>query len=322
MSNIYHLKSSVSLCSIAARVKESVIHPKGVILLLHGATLPSIIFDLPCTEGKLTMMEYLAMQGYVVYSLDYRGYGDSSKPTEMDDSAMKGSPLITHKDAVQDVLDVVQLIKSRHSNLPIILCGFSWGSSISGYLATHTDWVHKLILLGPVYSYPNPQWQELADPNDPTKLNPGIKGYRLAARERWCGLWERELRSHDAFSWREPEILELLLSYIEKTDIEWAERTNNKGYIRIPTGVLADALQTYNQKPIYDATQIKCPTFVLRGENDTASLSADVDGLMSKLTCPKRSLDIPNATHYGILEKQSIRFFKAMMDFIEHKPNE
>ncbi|MCE2716548.1 MAG: alpha/beta hydrolase [Pseudomonadota bacterium] len=315
MQSYYLPSTAAPSLNIAVRL-NTLAQPKAVVLLLHGATLPSIIFDLPSAQGQLSMMAYLKMQGYATYSLDYRGYGDSSKPLEMDASA-GSSPLITHKDAMQDVLDVMSFIKERHPTLPIILCGFSWGSSISGYITTHFNWVNKLILLGPVYSYPNPQWQELADPKNPTKLNPGIKGYRLAARERWCGLWERELKMHDTFNWRDPQTLEQLLDYMENTDIAWANRTNNKGYIRIPTGVLADALRTYNQNPIYDASKIQCPTLVLRGENDTASLSADVDGLMNTLICSKRRIDIENATHYGILEKGAERFFKVMVNFIE-----
>jgi pimeloyl-ACP methyl ester carboxylesterase len=192
--------------------------------------------------------------------------------------------------------------------------GFAEGSS--GYITTHSNWVSKLILLGPVYSYKNPQWKELADPNNSTKLNPGIKSYRVASRERWCGLWDRELKVNNAIGWRDPKTLETLVDHIENTDITWANTSNNRGCVRIPTGVLRDALQTYNQTPLYDASKITCPTLVLRGEHDTASLSADADGLMNALTCQKQRVDIPNATHYGILEREAIRFFKEIADFV------
>ena len=317
MSEISHISSSVCSCSkIATRMHLPAVQAKAIVIILHGATLPSIIFDLPGAPNQMTMMAYFAAQGYAVYSLDFGGYGHSSKPFEMDDPLMAGPPLITHEDAALDVADVVQLIKQQYPKLPIILCGFSWGSSISVYIATNNDWISKLILLGPVYSHPNPQWKELADPKDPIKLNPGIKSYRVASRERWCGLWDRELRGRDA-SWRDPSTLKALLDHIESTDAMWAEKTQNKGCIRIPTGVLADALRTYNQNPIYDASKISCPTLVLRGEYDTASLCADADGLMATLTCKKQRIDIPDATHYGILEQGAERFFKAITDFIE-----
>lgn len=318
LSKIFYLPSTA--CS-SSKIGIRNILPKSsenaVIVLLHGATLPSIIFDLPGDKDHPTMMSYLVAKGFAVYSLDFRGYGLSSKPTVMDDPTMAGPPLITHKDAACEVYDVFQYIKEKHPNMPITLCGFSWGSTISGYIASHTDWVSKLILLGPVYSYKNPQWQELADPNDSSKLNPGIKSYRIASRERWCGLWDRELRANNAIEWRNPKTLEMLLEHIESTDAIWAKQTQNIGCIRIPTGVLVDALQTYNQNPIYDASKIKCPTFVLRGMQDTASLSADADGLMNALICPKKRVDIPKATHYGILEQRAERFFEAIATFIK-----
>ena len=61
----------------------------------------------------------------------------------------------------------------------------------------------------------------------------------------------------------------------------------------------------------------QCPTLVLRGEYDTASLCADADGLMATLTCQKQRIDIADATHYGILEQSAERFFEAITDFIE-----
>lgn len=319
-SKIQYIPSTADpSCKIAIRSTLPVGQVNVAVLLLHGATLPSIIFDLPEEQGHPTMMSYLSANGCAVYSLDFRGYGLSSKPAAMDDTTMAGPPLITHKDAAKDVDDMQQFIAQQHPNIPIVLCGFSWGSSISGYLATHIQWISKLILLGPVYSYKNPQWQELADPNDPTKLNPGIKSYRIASRERWCGLWERELKVNNAIAWRDPKILKALHAHIESTDTIWARRSNNPGCIRIPTGVLMDALQTYNQTPIYDASKIRCPTLVLRGEHDTASLSADADGLMNTLTCLKRRIDIPNATHYGILERQAERFFQSIANFIKNE---
>ena len=296
--------------------------PKGptnkVVLILHGATLPSFIFDLPPSPTQPSMMSYLADKGYAVYSIDFRGYGLSSKPAAMDDPSMSGLPIMNHKDAAVDVQDAVDFIQKQHPNISIVLCGFSWGSSISGYIASQQDWVSKLILLGPVYSYPNPQWKELADPGDQTRLNPGIKSYRLASRERWCGLWNRELEGKNLNQYRNPKTLGLLLDHIENTDIKWAQENQKSGYIRLSTGVLSDALRTFNQNPIYDASKISCPTFVLRGELDTASLSADADGLMKKLTCPKKRVDIKDATHYGILELGAERFFQAITDFIEN----
>jgi hypothetical protein len=41
---------------IAVRVKLPEKQAQTVVLILHGATLPSIIFDLPCAQDKPTML--------------------------------------------------------------------------------------------------------------------------------------------------------------------------------------------------------------------------------------------------------------------------
>ena len=313
-SQINYIQSSVDKnCKIAVRSCMPKSEIKSVMLVLHGAVLPSIIFDLP-VNGQ-SMLSYMASSGIAVYTLDYRGYGLSSKPLEMDDLAMAGPPLINHVDATCDVLDVLSFINQRHGGSHKVFCGFSWGSTIAGHIAATTNLVEKLILLGPVYSYKNPQWAELADPNDTSKLNPSIKSYRIVGRERWCGLWSHELKVSNGMHWRDPTILKELLSNIEASDSTWAKENGRDGCIRIPTGVLSDALRVYNQNPIYNASKIQCPTLVIRGKYDTASLDTDVSGLMNTLTCHKKRIDISNSTHYGILENDAARFFEEIMQF-------
>ena len=314
-TQINYLQSSADKsCKIAVRSLLPEVETKAIMLILHGATLPSIIFDLPVCEGN-SMLSYMAENGIAAYALDYRGYGLSSKPLAMDDPLMGGKPLINHVDATMDVLDVLEFINQRHGKKNVVFCGFSWGSTIAGHIAATTNLAAKLILLGPVYSYQNSQWAELADPNDITKLNPSIKSYRIISRERWCGLWDRELKTHNALKWRDPPVLENLLDNIENSDSDWAIKNSRPGCIRIPTGVLSDALRVYNQNPIYNASKITCPTLVIRGEQDSASVDIDVSGLFNSLACPKGRIDITNATHYGILERESRRFFKAISEF-------
>jgi len=315
VSTLHFLQSSADQnCKLAVRACLPTTPAETVILLLHGATLPSVIFDIAVADGQ-SMLSYLADHGLAVYALDYRGYGLSSKPESMDDPTMAGAPLINHLDAAVDVHDVIKFIKQQHGDIPLILCGFSWGSGIAGYIASTTNFPTKLILLGPVYSHKNPQWIDLVDPNDATKLNPSIKSYRIASRNHWCSLWDREVAGKD---WRDQNVLETLLEQIEDSDRAWAIKASKSGCIRIPTGVLADACRVYNQNPIYNAAKIACPTFVLRGEQDTASTSLDMVELLNHLTCPKYHVDIANASHYGILEYGAGRFFTSIVNFIQN----
>jgi alpha-beta hydrolase superfamily lysophospholipase len=132
-SQLNYIQSSADEnCKIAVRSCLPETEAKAIMLILHGATLPSVIFDLPVCEGN-SMLSYMAENGIAAYALDYRGYGLSSKPLAMDDQLMVGKPLIHHVDATMDVLDVLKFINQRHEKEDVVFCGFSWGSTIAGH---------------------------------------------------------------------------------------------------------------------------------------------------------------------------------------------
>ena len=57
--------------------------PERTVLYVHGATYPaSTAFDLKL-DG-LSWMDYIAAHGWDVYLVDLRGYGQSTRPPEMD----------------------------------------------------------------------------------------------------------------------------------------------------------------------------------------------------------------------------------------------
>ncbi|PGE83298.1 alpha/beta hydrolase, partial [Bacillus pseudomycoides] len=75
----------------------------------------------------------------------------------------------------------------------------------------------------------------------------------------------------------------------------------NNGIIRRPMGPLEDLYSIWNNRPLYDASQITSPVLVIYGEDD---LFADRD-MLSKLTGTKQKKEvvIPNATHWAVYEK-------------------
>ena len=85
-------------------------HPKGVksfpgeniLLYVHGATYPAeTAFDLKL--NGLSWMDYIAQHGYDVYLVDLRGYGKSTRPSEMDKPAAENEPIVRTETAVKDV---------------------------------------------------------------------------------------------------------------------------------------------------------------------------------------------------------------------------
>lgn len=85
-------------------------HPQGaekftgekILLYVHGATQPAeTAFDLKL--NGLSWMDYVARHGYDVYLVDVRGYGQSTRPPEMDKPAADNEPIVRTETAVKDV---------------------------------------------------------------------------------------------------------------------------------------------------------------------------------------------------------------------------
>src|SRR5262244_2628438 len=82
---------------------------KTPILLLHGARVPGIpSFDLPVPGGSLA--GDLADHGYVVYVMDARGYGRSTRSPEMSQPPGNHPPLVRSSEVVRDIGAVVDEI--------------------------------------------------------------------------------------------------------------------------------------------------------------------------------------------------------------------
>ncbi|TIM69632.1 MAG: alpha/beta hydrolase, partial [Mesorhizobium sp.] len=76
--------------------------PKSAVLLIHGARVPGVAsFDLPVAGGSLAAD--LAAGGHLVYVLDLRGYGASSRHVAMDRPPDKSAPLMRTEDVVADI---------------------------------------------------------------------------------------------------------------------------------------------------------------------------------------------------------------------------
>src|SRR5450631_1966136 len=95
-------------------------HPQGVtkfapheiLLYVHGATYPAeTAFDLKL--NGLSWMDYIAQHGYDVYLVDMRGYGRTTRPSEMDKPATDGEPIVRTEVAVRDFGSAVDFILKR-----------------------------------------------------------------------------------------------------------------------------------------------------------------------------------------------------------------
>ena len=96
------------------------------VVYVHGATYPSeTAFDLKL-DG-FSWMDYMAQRGYDVYLLDVRGYGQSTRPPQMDKPAKDSPPFGGTIEAMRDVDAVVEFVKKRNGISKMNLLAWSWG---------------------------------------------------------------------------------------------------------------------------------------------------------------------------------------------------
>jgi pimeloyl-ACP methyl ester carboxylesterase len=280
-----------------------------IVLYVHGATYPAeTAFDLQL--GGFSWMDFLACRGFDVYLVDLRGYGQSTRPPEMDRPAADSPPLVTTDVAVRDVGAAIAHIMNRRKVKRISLIGWSWGTTIMGaYAAQNPDKVHRLVLYGPLWLR-NPPAGDKAEPEQP------LGAYRTvtkdAARKRWLNnVPEQKQKGLIPPGWFETWV-----------DTTWAtDPTSAKtGLLRAPNGVRQDVRSYWEAgKPYYDPARITVPTLLAVGEWDADTPVYMAQALFPLLTnAPwKRLVHIGEATHTVILEKNRLQLFSEAQLFLE-----
>jgi pimeloyl-ACP methyl ester carboxylesterase len=123
-----------------------------VVLLAHGAGTPGrIAFDLQVRDGSsatYSLMDYLAGQGFDVFSVDYQNYGRSDQhPCGL---------CVSTQVAANDVNAAVDYIRKLRGVDRVHLLGWSWGTTVTGlFTMQHPEKVNRLVLYAPpVWSTP------------------------------------------------------------------------------------------------------------------------------------------------------------------------
>jgi pimeloyl-ACP methyl ester carboxylesterase len=279
-----------------------------ILLYVHGATYPSeTAFDLPL--GGRSMMDFIAEQNFDVYLVDVRGYGGSTRPSEMDKPPMENKPIVDTPTAVRDVSSAIDHILKRRGVSKINLMGWSWGTAIMGmYTTQNNDKVNRLVLYAPLWIFTT---KPIIGGDGPLGAYRTVS--RDSAKQRWLtGVPENKKADLIPAGWFE----------------QWADATfatdpvgaaQTPPVLRAPNGVLQD-LRTYwtADKAQYDPGEIRVPTLLIHAEWDADLPSAHAHGYFAKLTSTpyKRFIELGEGTHTIIMEKNRMQFFREVMHFL------
>src|SRR5207253_4266989 len=89
-----------------------------------------------CREGCGSLAADLAEEGFCAYVIDIRGYGQSTRPPEMEEPPQNHLPVVRSVEAVRDIDAAVDLIRRRTGASRVSLFGWATGGQWAGYYAT------------------------------------------------------------------------------------------------------------------------------------------------------------------------------------------
>jgi len=294
------------------------------LILLHGGGpggVPS--FDLPGPGYSLA--EDFALRGFRVFVMDVRGWGGSKKPHEMDLPAEKSTPLVSTKEAADDIETVVGWVGRRTHEKTALLGWASGGHWACAYASRRPADLSELILLNTLYSI-NAPWElrsSMQDRANTERFDPHGGGYRIVDRNGLLRRWDASIPSTDKAEWRDPAVADAYVRQTLKTDRTSSTRVPPS--VRIPIGYQVDAFNLSLGRPLFAAKEIRVPVLIIRGELDFWSRPLDLTALARDLVnSPEvHTVTIKNGTHYLFLdrpERGRSQFIAETMNFINRHP--
>lgn len=277
-----------------------------VVLFLEPFGVPSAeAFDVP----GFSWMEDLASKGFSTWALDIRGFGESTRPAAMEKPPLENPPSVRASEAVQDVDAAVEFIKKTRNAGKINIVGWSWGGVVAAmYAAAHPDKVNKLVLYGAMHGFSLPSMTKPLE-ESPGVLKATLPAYQLATYSMTQEHWNMMMHGRELAT---PEAIAAVGKVFMQSDPSSQSREPNS--IRRPMGPLVDLYYIWSNKPIFDASQIKSPALLIRGDAD---FFADPT-FLGKLTgtTQKKEVVIKDATHWVLYEKNRGQLLSETLQFL------
>ena len=296
--------------------------PKGAavyppVLLVHGATFGSALFDLPLAGYSL--MQELASGGRFVYAIDVRGYGASTESCVMNAPPEAHPPFARAHDAIEDIGAVVSAIRHRRSVQSIDLIGFSWGSITAGwYASANAADVRRLALYAPLFAENNSMWlNRIGDPADSSRLASHFGAYRLVTKDDVVARWDGDVPGNPS-DIRDDGVVDALFEAAAINDDSSGSR--HPRAFRCPNGAFADLIEVFNGRPLYDPRMIEAPVLLVRGESDSTSTATDAHRLQAAIGSEEKSYqEIAGGSHFLCIEKNRVSLYRAITAFLAGK---
>lgn len=278
------------------------------VLYIHGATFPSASSVMFRFDG-ISWADRLNRAGFVVFALDFAGYGGSERYPDMAAaSPPEGGPLGRGRDAADQIARAVRFILAETAASRISLVAHSWGTMPAGLFAgRHPDLVDRMVLFGPI-----------------VRREGGPGGADLRP---WRPLTVAEQHARfveDVPEGQAPVLLENEFPRWAETYLDSEPRSRDRAppFVKTPTGPLADIIAAWSGALSYDPALVRCPVAIVRGAWDSLCTDADAAWLRTALIASPlvRDITVPRATHLMHLERGREALYEATNSFLEEFP--
>ena len=261
--------------------------PLPVLFLVHGSSISSTAFDLTVPgRGEYSLMNVFAGHGFDVWTMDFEGYGRSTK-TERNSNVAQG---------VENLNAAIEVVARETGQQRFHVFGESSGALRAGAFAmARPEVIHRLVLAAFTYT----------GEGSPTLTDRAkqVEFYRTHNRRPRDRDMIRSIFTRDKPGTTDPAVGEAL------ADAELKYGND------IPTGTYLD--MTANL-PVVDPLKVRVPVLLVRGEFDGIATEVDLTNFFKQLPVADRQFVIlPGAAHalaLGINRQQFWHVTRAFLD--------
>jgi alpha-beta hydrolase superfamily lysophospholipase len=262
-----------------------------ILFLAHGSSVSSRpTFDLSVPgHGEYSLMDKFAEYGFDVWTMDFEGYGRSSRTGGNSDIAS----------GIEDLKAAAEVILRETGQQRFHLCGESSGALRAGAFAmAEPNRVLRLVLVS--FTWTGQGSSTL------TKRAESLEFYRthnVRPRDR---AMIRSIFTRDQPGTSDPAVAEAMAD----AELQFGDS--------VPTGTYLD--MTANL-PVVDPLKVHSPVLILRGEYDGIATEEDVFNFFKKLPTSDRQFALlPGASHSAALGTNREQLWHVVRAFLNMPP--
>jgi alpha-beta hydrolase superfamily lysophospholipase len=284
-------KGDVKLCVWRKRTVGDGSDSKPVLFLVHGST-PSAggSMDLKVPgRTDYSLMEKMALYGFDVWTMDFEGYGRSTR-------SAKHCGIMT---GVEDLKTVMPLVLKTSGQPTVMMMGESSGAIRAGvYAMEQSAVVDRLILSAFTYTGKNaPEIDRRRKDAEKYRSNP-LRPISLATFE---GIFNRDMAGTSE-------------AIVAQAMADYELKLGNT----VPSGTYLDMA---TKLPMVDPKQVICPVCIIRPEHDGNATEAELLEFYGQLpNKDKQFFILSGLSHAATLGINRHRVWHVMREFLTYPP--